>query len=117
MSPLGHLAGHGNRCSWLSAHWKPPLMGMSDKCRFFGSRLTMWPVPRVTEDLIERNAVALLSNYAKAAVDPPSQVWLGKDCTRERVRLFGMWNSNHVDEQYDPRFLNVLVRHVKRMSR
>jgi hypothetical protein len=47
---------------------------------------------------IERNAIALLSNYRK-------------------VRKSGLWNSNHVDERYDPGFLDCLEAHVLAMER
>lgn len=57
---------------------------------------------------IERNSIALLSNYGKPCLDPASQTWLGRHCNRERVRKSDLWNSNHVDEQYDPLFLDRL---------
>lgn len=38
---------------------------------------------------IERNAIALLSNYGKEPIDPPSAGWLGHSCDRERVRKSG----------------------------
>src|SRR5437899_2500265 len=47
---------------------------------------------------IERNSIALLSNYRKISLDPPSQQWLGRHSDRERVRNAGLWNQNHVDE-------------------
>lgn len=54
---------------------------------------------------IERNAIALLSNYSKTPLDPPSPHWLGHHCNRPRIRESGLWNANHVDERYDPAFL------------
>jgi len=57
---------------------------------------------------IERNAIALLSNYNKPSLDPSSPEWLGHYCDRDRVRKSGVWNSNHVDESYDPAFLDRL---------
>lgn len=54
---------------------------------------------------IERNSIALLSNYGKPPLDAPSTGWLGLSCDRSRVRQSGLWNSNHVDETYDPVFL------------
>ena len=59
---------------------------------------------------IERNSIALLSNYRRPLLDSASQTWLGRHCGRERVRESGLWNSNHVDEQYDPAFLDRLAR-------
>jgi hypothetical protein len=71
--------------------------------------------PKSLRGIIERNSIALLSNYEKPPLDPPSQGWLGLHCHGERLRdkgLFvknsGLWNSNHVDESYDPAFLDEL---------
>jgi hypothetical protein len=57
---------------------------------------------------IERNSIALLSNYNKPPLDRASPQWLGHHCDRDRVRASGMWNQNHVNEEYDPLFLNDL---------
>jgi hypothetical protein len=64
--------------------------------------------PGSLRGFIERNAIALLSNYNKPSLDPPSPTWLGRHCDRERVQISGLWNSNHVDEDYDPLFLDQL---------
>lgn len=61
---------------------------------------------------IERNAIALLSNWGKDPCDPASHSWLGNYCARERVKGSGLWNNNHVDEEYDPRFLVALEKAV-----
>ena len=60
--------------------------------------------------VIERNAIALLSNYNSPAqpLDPPSLTWLGLHADRGSVRLSGLWNVNHVTETYDPIFLDLL---------
>jgi hypothetical protein len=68
--------------------------------------------PQSVRGFIERNSIALLSNYNKPRLDPPSQSWLGCHCDRERVKESGLWNSNHVDESYDPDFLAELDRLV-----
>ncbi len=67
--------------------------------------------------IIERGSIALLSNWQKEPIDPPSDSWLGSHCNRERVRVSGLWNSNHVDEIYDPQFLDVLERRVELLGR
>jgi len=59
---------------------------------------------------IERNAIALLSNYSCGPVDPPSADWLGQQCPRETVRRSGLWNQNHVQENCDLRFLDMIDR-------
>jgi hypothetical protein len=66
---------------------------------------------------IERNAIALLSNYKKPPLDPPSSGWLGHRCDREKVRCSGMWNQDHVDKEYDPAFLDILERLVQMNAR
>jgi hypothetical protein len=58
---------------------------------------------------IERNSIALLSNFNKTPLDAPSENWLGRWCNRDRVRASGLWNSNHVDERYDLAFLDCLA--------
>jgi len=77
------------------------------------------PSPESARGYIERNSIALLSNYNKASLDPPSKIWLGHDSDRERVRNSGLWNQNHVDETYDPTFLiklEQLVADTKRVA-
>jgi hypothetical protein len=75
------------------------------------------PGPDSDRGYIERNAISLLSNFARLPLDPPSATWLGRFCDRERVRRSGLWNSNHVDEPYEPAFLDrleVIVTAVRR---
>jgi hypothetical protein len=65
---------------------------------------------------LEQNAIALLSNFEKSPLDPPSAEWLGRLCNRERVRRSGLWNQNHVDEPYDSAFLDCLEQLVSEMG-
>lgn len=65
---------------------------------------------------IERNSIALLSNFEKAPLDPPSRRWLGRHCNREKVIKSGLWNQNHVDEDYDPAFLNKMRTLISKMA-
>ena len=65
--------------------------------------------PNSLRGYIEKNAIALLSNYGKQPIDCPSPSWLGRNCNREKVRTAGLWNSNHVEESYDPAFLDILA--------
>ncbi len=64
------------------------------------------PGPDSSRGHIERNAIALLSGYSRHAPDRPSTGWLGQYSDREKVRFSGLWNNNHVDETYDPSFLD-----------
>lgn len=73
------------------------------------------PGPESLRCYIEKNSIALLSNYGRAPLDPPSADWLGHHCDRERVKKSGLWNSNHVDETCDPVFLDELANVVLAM--
>lgn len=64
--------------------------------------------PGNPREVIERNSIALLSNFEKAPIDAPSSRWLGHHSGREKVRKSGLWNQNHVEERYDPSFLDAL---------
>lgn len=62
---------------------------------------------------IERNAIALLSGARSAAADVPSAQWLGGHSDRRLVRAAGLWNSRHVEEDYDDAFLDALDASVR----
>jgi hypothetical protein len=68
--------------------------------------------PESRRGYVERNSIALLSNYNKPPLDPPSQGWLGHHSDRERVRKSGLWNQIHVEEACDPAFLETLDKLV-----
>jgi len=74
------------------------------------------PGPASMHGKIEREAIALLSNFNKPPLDPPSPHWLGRNCDRDRVRASGLWNQNHIDESYDPAFLGDLEQLVGRVT-
>lgn len=58
---------------------------------------------------IEKNAIALLSNYQKENLDPPSAGWLGHHSKSEKVTKSGLWNRDYVDEErYNTQFLITL---------
>ena len=90
--------------------------------KVIGSMPFLWlaiddePGPDSMRAYVERNAIALLSNYEKHALDPPSRSWLGHYCDKEKIRASGLWNSNHVGEIYDPAFLDELERLIERMG-
>ena len=66
------------------------------------------PGPDSLRGYIERNSIALLSNYGKESLDPPSPGWLGHFCNRALVGESGLWNQRHVNEGYDRTFLDTL---------
>lgn len=75
------------------------------------------PGPSSLRGYIERNAIALLSNYARPVIDPPSTSWLGNHCNRKKIRGSGMWNSNHVEERYDPAFLDEFANKIRQAEK
>lgn len=64
--------------------------------------------------VIEAGSIALLSNYGREAIDPPSPRWLGNSADRDAIRLSGLWNVNHVRDMYNPAFLDTMERFVRR---
>jgi hypothetical protein len=72
------------------------------------------PGPASLRGYIERNAIALLSNYnfQDNPIDPSSSDWLGHRAASEHVRCSGLWNANHVADDYDPVLLDRLQEHV-----
>ena len=54
---------------------------------------------------LERNAIGLLSAAAAGGIDPASPNWLGTHSNRPVICDSGLWNVNHVGEEYDPAFL------------
>lgn len=61
---------------------------------------------------LERNLIALLSGPT-GPIDLPSTNWLGKWSRRDAIGFSGLWNVNHVYEEYDPQALDVLERYVE----
>jgi hypothetical protein len=58
-------------------------------------------------DYLERNAIALLSNFDRLALDPPSDHWLGTHCKSDKVRRSGLWNDALVaNASYDLKFID-----------
>jgi hypothetical protein len=82
--------------------------------RRIGAMSLLWlavddPPSRASDrGIIERGSIALLSNSGRDPIDPPSVDWLGHSCSSPLVRSSGLWNQNHVEERYDPKFLDKL---------
>jgi hypothetical protein len=73
--------------------------------------------PKSSRGVVERNTIALLSNYLRPAIDPPSRGWLGHFSDRPLVRGSGLWNQRHVEETYDPSFFTVLEKAIERTGK
>jgi len=66
---------------------------------------------------IERNSIALLSNYNREIIDPASQTWLAKSCGKEKIIKSGLWNSNYVDiDLINPHFIDKMEHYVNEMK-
>jgi hypothetical protein len=74
------------------------------------------PDAHAVRGYIERNSIALLTNFERPPVDPASTGWLGHFSASAKVRSSGLWNQNHVDEQYDPAFLAEMARLVSKVA-
>jgi hypothetical protein len=70
------------------------------------------PGPQSVRAIVERNAIALLSNQF-APIDRAGDSWLGRFSPRHEIRDSALWNLNYVADVYDPTFLNTLETHVR----
>lgn len=72
------------------------------------------PGPNSLRGYIERNSIALLSNYTAAGspIDPPSRGWLGLSAANDAIRRSGLWNVNHVGDSHEPTFLDLFERQL-----
>ena len=75
------------------------------------------PGPNGLRALIECNAIALLSNYGRAAIDSPSSSWLGRFSDRPLVSGSDLWNQRHVKAEHDRTFLSVLEEMINNVGR
>jgi hypothetical protein len=84
-----------------------------------GAMTVLWvavpdePGPGSVRAFIERNAIALLSN-GFSPYDQASKGWLGHYSPRDEIRRSGLWNLNHVDQEYDPGFLDYIEAAIGR---
>jgi hypothetical protein len=72
------------------------------------------PGPNSHRGFIERNSIALLSNFHRAPMDAPSPGWLGHFSDRPLVRGSGLWNQRHVEDHQDDGFLDAFEKMVER---
>lgn len=79
---------------------------------FLWVRVDDEPGPDSLRAYLERNSIALLSNYEKTSVDPRADNWLGRHSRSKKIRRSGLWNVNHVDEPYEKQFLNILQEKI-----
>jgi hypothetical protein len=66
---------------------------------------------------IERNSIALLSNYNRLAIDPSSANWLGRFTNKDKIIKSGLWNSNYVDiTNVDVEYFNKMQHYIDKMN-
>ena len=65
------------------------------------------PGPDSNRAVLERNAIALLSNFERQSIDSRRDDWLGRYSQSQKIQESGLWNVNHVDEEYDTGFLDL----------
>jgi hypothetical protein len=71
------------------------------------------PGPNSLRGSIEKNAIALLNNHGRKPLDRPSPGWLGHSSNRPLVGGSGLWNQRHVEETYDPMFLDAFEKIIE----
>ena len=74
------------------------------------------PAPESVRGVIEKNAIALLSNLKRPPLDPPSSVWRGHRCMKEKVQQSGLWNQDYVNDSYNPAFLQTFKTLIDAME-
>ena len=90
-----------------------------DVSTYIGQMPFLWinvpdaPSPKSDRARLELNCIALLSNFEKPSIDPPSPNWLGRQSGERTIRESGLWNTDSVEKPYDPEFLKTLRAYVR----
>ncbi|MER9456583.1 hypothetical protein [Mesorhizobium sp. M0478] len=74
------------------------------------------PGPVSLRGTIERQSIALLTNFERPALDPATPSWLGSASNRPLVVGSGLWNQRHVTEKHDPAFLATLAQLIDQQA-
>ena len=107
----GSSAGRERRLSELELEKR--VSGYIRQLPFLWVAVDDEPGPGSDRAYLERNAIALVSNYDKPSIDPRTEDWLGKNSLIEDIRNSGLWNVNHVEESYDPAFLDLVEEAIE----
>ncbi|ESS07867.1 MAG: hypothetical protein A07HN63_02372 [uncultured archaeon A07HN63] len=73
------------------------------------------PSPESDRAYIERNMIALVSNIDTESIDPRREDWLGHHSPVMEIKQSGLWNINHLTEDYQPEFLETFEGYIDRM--
>jgi len=104
--------------SWLSKKPQPQWVAAEAEhernvSHYIGAMPFVWlPVPTKPDGTsergyLERNCIALLSG-----AEPASPDWLGLHAVNPAIKCSGLWNVNHVHEQYRPENLDRLEEYL-----
>jgi len=66
---------------------------------------------------IERNSIALLSNFNKKAIDAPSEKWLGNFTGDNKIVKSGLWNRDYVDREVEVGLWDKIQFYLREMKR
>jgi hypothetical protein len=82
--------------------------------RHIGEMSFLWlEIPdRADRKVIESNSIGLLSRR-RGGVDAESPQWLGLNSHNEKVRTSALWNVMCVDDEYDPKFLDLFEQLIE----
>jgi len=80
---------------------------------FFWIEVDDSPGPNSLRGYIERNSIALLSNFEREMIDKPSETWLGYQTKSEMIMRSGLWNVNHVSDEYNSEFLKIFLKIIE----
>ena len=70
------------------------------------------PGPDSDRAYLERNLITLVSNFKKESIDPRADDWLGHHSPLPELRESGLWNVDHVDDEYVPAVLDRLQSYI-----
>lgn len=73
------------------------------------------PGPESQRAAIERNTIALLSNYRGDSLDSRESTWLGTNSPNPEIRESGLWNVDHTKEPYSSAVLETLCDSIDEM--
>ena len=80
---------------------------------FLWLSLTDEASPKSKRAYLERNSIALLSNFGKSPIDSPSNAWLGGLSPEPTITASGLWNTNHVTASHEPAFLRFFAESIR----
>ena len=95
----------------LDANEAPVELAVS---RYLWSLPVIWlavedaPSATSQRQIIEHEAIALLSNHTRPPIDPATEDWLGHHSFRPMVRESGLWNQRSTRDAHNPSFLDAM---------